>query len=426
MKKIFALTLCFFVSFTLNAQTLSKEKLDFNLINVPLHQLVTVVYGEILKEPFFVDETIKNDPVSVNFRGATPEAMKGVLDTYLESKKIKRIQFEGVNMFRPISDSNAVKSIEIQGEPSFLSSAFEHVKVKAIGDKIYDAAVALPSGSTIGMDETSKSNSVFLYKSKFRSATDLIKVVQVIAAKSVPVGDDILLMGSSNQLSVARLLLDQVDQPVNEVIVKSTVAEYTSSEDDGLGVMGALRLFGDRLSLSVGSNNVGSNLLSFKNASLEAVLSVISNDSRFNVVDTSTLRVVSGKSGNLIVGQEVPILGSLVQTQNGQVMQNITYRNAGLQVEIKPTIIRDRVHVDVKQIVSSFVVTKSSNIDSPTMLKREFSSTLSTDLGEVVVLGGLDEQRESDARSGLFGFRTSTVKSKSRTSLFLILQFQRT
>ena len=421
MKRVYC---HFFLFLAFVGQASADEKVDFNLVNVPLVQVVTVLYGQILREPYFIDETVKADPVSVNFKGAPPESMRRVLDDYLSAKGVRRVQVDGVNLFRPSSKGEATS--DEQGKAVKLATApvmDDPQTQKSAMDRMYSAAVSLPVAPIV----ESEPNVVFLYRGRHRSTNELMKVAgSILSSGATLVGDDLLLMGPEQKVSVVRALLNQLDLPSGEVVVKATVAEYTSSEDDGLGVMGALKLFGERLGLSIGSvASIGQNLLSFKNATIEAVLSLISGDSRFNVVDTSTLRVLSGKVGSLIVGQEVPVLGSLVQTQNGQVMQNINYRNAGLQVEIKPVLTERRVQVEVKQTVSSFAVTRSSNIDSPTLLKREFSSALSAELGEVVVLGGLDEQKDTVARSGLFGFTTSKVRSKSRTSLFLILQFQR-
>jgi type II secretory pathway component GspD/PulD (secretin) len=201
------------------------------------------------------------------------------------------------------------------------------------------------------------------------------------------------------------------------------VVEYTSTDDNGAGFFAALKALGSKLSVAVGDKSAFANLVSFKDATIEAVLSVISQDSRFAVLDSSSLRVVSGKSGRLVVGQEVPVLSQFQLDAKGNPVQSVQYRSSGVILDVKPLVVSDKVHAELLQEVSSFAVTRTSNIDSPTLLKRQFSTNLTADFGEVVFLGGLDEDRNTEAQSGLFGWRLSRNESKSKTTLFLVLQF---
>ena len=393
----------------------------FSLSQTPLHQVVRILYGEILKEPFLLDDVVKNNAVSINFKNADSEALRDVLDSYLLSKGVQRRVERGVNLFvvadKPTAQASPTQSIQLhQAEP------IQDVAAQP-GQNLFDKLTE--HAKPVDGPQLSSGDEVLLYKPRHRHSTELLKVAQQVAGQGHQVGDDLLLIGNSHRLSVTRLILDQFDTPAGEVVMRATVAEYTTSADDGAGLFGTLKGLSSKLQLSIGDAKTLTNFLSFKNSTIEAVVSAFATDSRFTVVDSSTIRVVSGKSGRLSIGQEVPVLASFTQTQTGQAVQNISYRSAGLQLEVKPVVVGNRVQAEVTQIVSSFAVTKTSNIDSPTLLKREFTSNLGAEFGEVIVLGGLDEDKATEAQNGLFGMTLGRNNSKSRSSLFLVLQFQK-
>jgi type II secretory pathway component GspD/PulD (secretin) len=142
-------------------------------------------------------------------------------------------------------------------------------------------------------------------------------------------------------------------------------------------------------------------------------------------VTTSKLRISSGKSGRLTVGQEVPTLGKTDYDKEGNAIKSVHYREAGLIVNLTPTIRKDHVYSDLAHEVSNFSVTKTSNIDSPTISKRSFTTSFTSDFGEVIFLGGLDEKKENEVIPGLFGFKFSNQKIESKTVLFLVLEYDR-
>ena len=56
--------------------------------------------------------------------------------------------------------------------------------------------------------------------------------------------------------------------------MRATVAEYTTSADDGAGLFGTLKGLSSKLQLSIGDAKTLTNFLSFKNSTIEAVVSV--------------------------------------------------------------------------------------------------------------------------------------------------------
>ncbi|MNV92117.1 Bacterial type II and III secretion system protein [compost metagenome] len=69
--------------------------------------------------------------------------------------------------------------------------------------------------------------------------------------------------------------------------------------------------------------------------------------------------------------------------------------------------------------------TTTGNSENPTLNKREIQTALSVADGEMVVLGGLTDNKEEKAKSGLFGWNFSSSDSDSKSELMLLLQVER-
>lgn len=385
------------------------SSVNFDLQNTPLQSVVALVYGQVLKEPFLLDDVVKQTPVTINLRGVSRETVRQVLDAYLSTKGIKRLQSNGVNMFA--SDGRS---------PSATASP-------ALADSLPS-----PQGLVDHLSPTPPAPvlSAHLYRPRNRPVNELAKSLTALLGQGGAVNETpdnaLLLIGEGPRLQAVRAVLDQYDVPSSEILAKVSVVEYQDGTDDGAGLFGAIRAIGGKLNLSVGDSKPLGNFLSFQSSTVEAVLSMISQDSRFSVLDTSQLRIVSGKSGQLNVGQDVPILSQFQLDAKGNPVSSVSYRSSGLLVDVKPTVIGDKVFADLKQEVSTFAVTKTSNIDSPTLNKRQFNTSFSAGIGDVVVLGGLDETKQSEANSGLFGLKLSKQQTRNKTTLFLLLQFIKT
>jgi len=238
--------------------------------------------------------------------------------------------------------------------------------------------------------------------------------------------DSLVFSGTANEVRQLEKLLVQVDDRPGEVMVRGVVYEVSSSDTDGSAFSLALNLLGGKLTGGLGSSNALDNFVRFKNQTIDAVYSVLSSDSRFKVVSTPSLRVRSGGSGRFTVGQDVPVLGAVTYPGNGQPpVQSVEYRSSGVIFDLQPEVREAVVNLNVSQQVSNFVATDTGVNNSPTLIKREVKTALTLADGDIVVLGGLAENKESAGRSGL-SFIPSWLHSKtnesSKTEILLVLQ----
>jgi len=65
--------------------------------------------------------------------------------------------------------------------------------------------------------------------------------------------------------------------------------------------------------------------VTFKSASIDAVFSALSTDSRFKSISNPSLRVKSGSSARFSVGSDVPVLGAVQFDKAGNPIQSVEY-----------------------------------------------------------------------------------------------------
>lgn len=221
-------------------------------------------------------------------------------------------------------------------------------------------------------------------------------------------------------------LLSQVDVPIPQVEIRAVLYEVSVNVTSG----SSLNIVGQSLNksgISFSANSGGQPLAGAASISIGAggfslAYSSLANDSRFKVLSSPVLRVVSGKTSSLTVGQEVPVLGSVSYTEGSSTpVQSVEYRQSGSLFTVTPTVYGSSVQIQVKQELSEFAATTASNIDSPTILRRAVDASLTLAPGEVAFLGGIDSDKVTDAKGG-FWFLRNKQRGTQSSQLVLMIQ----
>lgn len=147
------------------------------------------------------------------------------------------------------------------------------------------------------------------------------------------------------------------------------------------------------------------------------------SDSRFTVVSAPRLRVKNNASASFSVGSDVPVLGS-VTVNNNTTTQSVEYRSSGVLFNVTPSIKSRTMDLKIQQQLSNFVTTETGVNNSPTLIKRDVTTEVSLADGDIILLGGLAEQKDSKASSGwsFFGSRTS---ESNKTDIMVMLQVRK-
>jgi general secretion pathway protein D len=165
---------------------------------------------------------------------------------------------------------------------------------------------------------------------------------------------------------------------------------------------------------------------------VNVALNAFAKDEKINVLSTPSVMVLNNHEANIIVGNEIPVrTGEFTNTSGGTnnslTNSSISMVETGVSLNVKPRVNANGVVIlEIEQKVNSALPpdqrVSGSGIDSPTILKREITSSVAVVDGESVVLGGLIDETHKFDNSGipflkdipylgwLFGSQTKNVQ----------------
>ena len=108
-------------------------------------------------------------------------------------------------------------------------------------------------------------------------------------------------------------------------------------------------------------------------------------------------------------------------------MQSVEYRSSDVILDIRPVVKEGIIDLDITQQLSNFVKTTTGVNNSPTLTKRELKTKVGMQDGDVIVLGGLTESKDTNTRDGLSflpRFLHTTGYEQYSSEILLVLQAQ--
>ncbi len=146
-----------------------------------------------------------------------------------------------------------------------------------------------------------------------------------------------------------------------------------------------------------------------------AFLQALKANAGSNILSTPTLVTMDNEEASMIVGQEVPFsTGSYSSTGMagattgtiGSPFQTIKRQDVGLKLKVKPQINEgDSIRLEIEQSVSSLVPNSRQTLGAVDLVtsKREIKTNVLVNDGNVVVLGGLIDESETESLSKVPG-----------------------
>ncbi|EKD9220817.1 type II secretion system protein GspD, partial [Salmonella enterica] len=237
-------------------------------------------------------------------------------------------------------------------------------------------------------------------------------------------GDSLVYYGSEQDIEMIKKILPNIDSIPDEVVVSGYVFEVQTGQYDGSGFLLAAKVISEKFNISLGSNVSATNdFINIKTGSIDAIYSLLKTDNRFSVVSSPRLRVKNNTEASFSVGAEVPVLGSV--TVNGDnATQSVEYRNSGVLFKVQPSIKVKSIDLNIQQQLSNFVATDTGVNNSPTLLKRDVSTNVVMSDGDIILIGGLAEQKDSKSSSG-WSFFGSRAKENTKTDIVVMLQVRK-
>ncbi|OFY26020.1 MAG: hypothetical protein A2275_05870 [Bacteroidetes bacterium RIFOXYA12_FULL_35_11] len=288
------------------------------------------------------------------------------------------------------------------------------------------------------------------------------KIAEVIPAeykKDVEVKEfvelnSLLVTGQATKIAGVEDFIRNIDKVVPVVLIEVMIADVTKKKtfsagvNFGLGDNSSQKTQGSlfpTLDMRFSTNTINNLINSFNGFGWFNIgkvtpgfylsIKALEENGILRLRSTPKLATLNGHEAKLTIGNTeyyVEEQNNVVGTQNPQNITTRTYKpvQANLSVTIKPYVSGDQqVTLDIKVTQSSFTA-RISESAPPGQVTRNFESLIRVKNEEMVLLGGLEEQSNSDTGSGvpflsripvikwLFSSRTKEKKN-SRLNIFI-------
>ena len=216
-----------------------------------------------------------------------------------------------------------------------------------------------------------------------------------------------------------RSVIQQLDIPRAQVHIEAIIAEVLLDTSQELGVQwlidgtpGGNAIFSTKFSgtgadiPSIADGIIPDGLglvlgrLDDPDLNFITLIRALAGDSESNLLSTPSIVTLDNQDAEIIVGQNVPFVTGETTTAGSDILTNpfrtIERQDVGITLKVKPQINEgDTITMEIDQEVSSISGSSTSAVDIVTN-KRSIKTTVQLEDGELLVLGGLIDDRVID------------------------------
>ncbi|AUV87523.1 type II secretion system secretin GspD [Vibrio campbellii] len=187
---------------------------------------------------------------------------------------------------------------------------------------------------------------------------------------------------------------------------------------------------GDYSTLAAALSGVNGAAMSIVMGDWTALISAVSSDSNSNILSSPSITVMDNGEASFIVGEEVPVItGSTAGSNNDNPFQTVDRKEVGIKLKVVPQINEgDSVQLNIEQEVSN-VLGANGAVDVR-FAKRQLNTSVMIQDGQMLVLGGLVDERalESESKVPLLGdipvigqlFKSTSTQTEKRNLMVFI------
>jgi general secretion pathway protein D len=264
-----------------------------------------------------------------------------------------------------------------------------------------------------------------------------------------PNTNSLLIMTSSKNYEKIKPIIDELDKPVGQVLIKVLFAEVTHSDTVDLGTEFSMlnlrsgggstettQVFGKPTSLLTEaglSRPTGVSVRTIE-GDLDITLRALQETGKLNVLSRPYILTRNNQLATITVGEEVPIPTGTT-TVAGQTQTTIEYRDdIGIVLDVTPSINPDGL---VNMVVSPKITTRSTEtvpisetLNAQAFATRSAQTRVAVHDGQTIVIGGLieDQMKDTVTKIPLLGdvplvgnLFKRTIKEKTKTELLIFL-----
>ena len=226
-----------------------------------------------------------------------------------------------------------------------------------------------------------------------------------IDEKSIYVNDEygyISVTGTPYQLSMAAKRINEMDQPVSQVLIVTQLVEVSHGKDLNLGLQYSLPTYSHTGGSTTGTDTLHGNWLEKLtfSASSEASQAL----SKGKVIARPMIMAKNGQEATIYMGDRVPVLTTTSTSSSTEV--TVDYKDIGTSLKVKPFIdeksgeISMNIDTEISNIAKWI---KQGDVSAPQISSRKASTSAHLKSGQSFVIGGLMSTNELDNLSGIPG-----------------------
>jgi general secretion pathway protein D len=270
----------------------------------------------------------------------------------------------------------------------------------------------------------------------------------------------LIITANEAQYRNLRSIIDQLDARRAQVYIEALIVEVDNSKLAELGVQwaalgGSSTIAGASTGFSTGGNNLNSQIaakaansapltlgnglnlgLFSSQLGLGALVHALESDTKTNILSMPNIITLDNEEAKIIVGQNVPFITGQYTTSASagsagvSPFQTVERKDIGLTLRVKPQISEGgTVKMAIYQENSS--ISPTTNSAGLITNKRSIDTNILVDDGQIIVLGGLIDDKANDTDDkvpglgdlpligGLFKYRSRT---REKTNLMVFLR----
>jgi general secretion pathway protein D len=263
-------------------------------------------------------------------------------------------------------------------------------------------------------------------------------ILEVSRIQQLPSQGAIVVRSTPDQMALAQKLIDDLDKAKPEVVVEVAVMQVSRDKMRNLGInpptSATVALQSNINTTTTAANNAGTqggtvtqsngtpntiNLNALANLDARnfqvtippATATALLSDSTTKIIQNPQVRALDGQKATLKIGDRVPVATGSFQPGIGGVGINplvntqFQYLDVGVNIDITPRVHAGR-EVTLKMALDISAVTSHVNIggiDQPVIGQRKIEHEIRLKDGEVNLLGGILEDQQTKALSGIPG-----------------------
>lgn len=241
------------------------------------------------------------------------------------------------------------------------------------------------------------------------AASSLAGQVSIIAE---PDTNSLLIRTNPKNYPQVQIVLDDLDRPVPQVLIKVLIAEVSHNNATDLGAeFSALNLRansdgtvngnGQKLGTDFGLGNLTSGLVvKIVEENFSATIHALETAGKLDVLSRPYILASDNQLASITVGQDIPIITSSNTTATGIINNSTQYTSVGILLDVIPHINADGlVIMDVAPQISQLTgdsITISPNVSLPVISDRSAQSHVAVRSGQTIVIGGMMEDRKTE------------------------------